>query len=184
MQLGPFAWIRRSLGSRWCTKNRISEGASRSRTPIKLQYEPRVTILQHDYDVCAAKYGMLARLVPSEIPFCAHQTSSPVAGPCGCLHWRRLRPGPLRQRHRNYLVFVKTAVDTDRRSDCSLQSRFVSFMLYLVACRQLGQQLIAHDSGAWQHNCDFCHSYIQSALHARQLLHGRRPRATTCLETS
>ena len=35
----------RTLGSRFYTKNMISEGASRSRTPIKLQYGPRVTIL-------------------------------------------------------------------------------------------------------------------------------------------
>ena len=44
----------------------ISEGTSRDRTPVKLEYEPHVTILQHGYDVCAAKYGRLARLVPSE----------------------------------------------------------------------------------------------------------------------
>ena len=41
--------------------------------PVKLgSYEPRVTIcsiLQHGYDVCAAKFGRLARLVPSEIMF-------------------------------------------------------------------------------------------------------------------
>ena len=57
------------LGSRFCTKNMISEGTSRARTPVKLQYEPRITVLQHGYDVCATKYGRLGRLVPSEIPF-------------------------------------------------------------------------------------------------------------------
>ena len=44
-------------------------GTSRSRMPVKLQYEPRVDILQQYYDVCAAKYGKLARLVPSETSF-------------------------------------------------------------------------------------------------------------------
>ena len=44
-------------------------GTSRSRMPVKLQYEPRVDILQQYYDVCAAKYGKLARLVPSEVLF-------------------------------------------------------------------------------------------------------------------
>ena len=44
-------------------------GTSRSRTPANLQYEPRVDILQHDYAVCAANFGKLARVVPSEVTF-------------------------------------------------------------------------------------------------------------------
>ena len=38
-------------------------------SPAKLQYEPRVDILQHGYGVCAAKYGTLARMVPTKTPF-------------------------------------------------------------------------------------------------------------------
>ena len=34
--------------------------------PAKLQYEPRVDTRQHGYDVCAAKYATLARLVHTE----------------------------------------------------------------------------------------------------------------------
>ena len=55
-----------SLGSTFCAKNGVSVGTSRSRIPAKLQYEPRVDTLQHDYDACAAKYGTLTRLVPTE----------------------------------------------------------------------------------------------------------------------
>ena len=44
-------------------------GTSRSRTSTKLHYEPRVDILQHGYNVRAAKYGKLARLVPTETSF-------------------------------------------------------------------------------------------------------------------
>ena len=43
------------LGSRFCGKNGVSVGTSRSRTPAKLQYEPRVDVLQHDYNERAAK---------------------------------------------------------------------------------------------------------------------------------
>ena len=42
-------------------------GTSRSRTPDKLQYDPRVHILQHGHDVNYAKYGKLARLVTTEM---------------------------------------------------------------------------------------------------------------------
>ena len=55
---------------RVCTKNRVSEGIiSRSRTPAKLQYEPCVHVMQHAYGICAAKYGRVVRLAPSEIMF-------------------------------------------------------------------------------------------------------------------
>ena len=59
------------MGSRFCEKKlRSFRGyTSRSRTPVKLQYEPRIIVLQHGYDVCAPKYGRLARVVPSEILF-------------------------------------------------------------------------------------------------------------------
>ena len=59
---------RQALGSRFCGKNNVSGGTSRSRPPAKLQYEPRIHIVHHGYDVCATKYGMLARLVPTETP--------------------------------------------------------------------------------------------------------------------
>ena len=56
-------------------------GAGRSRTPAKLQFEPRIDILQHGYDICAAKYGKLARQVPSETLFLPqNKTSSPALG--------------------------------------------------------------------------------------------------------
>ena len=57
-------------GFELCGKNGVSMGTSRSTTPVKLQYEPRVDIiLQHGYSIYAAKYGKLARLVPSKITF-------------------------------------------------------------------------------------------------------------------
>ena len=60
-----------SLGSTFCGNARtvLLWVASRSRTPAKLQYEPRVDILQRGYDVRAAKYGRQARLAPTEITF-------------------------------------------------------------------------------------------------------------------
>ena len=60
------------LSSRFCGKDSVSVGTSRSRPPAKVQYEPRVDILQHGYGVCAVKYGMLlARLEPTETPLSA-----------------------------------------------------------------------------------------------------------------
>ena len=40
------------LGSRMCGKNIVSVGTSRSGPPTKLQYEPRIHTVQHDYYVC------------------------------------------------------------------------------------------------------------------------------------
>ena len=39
-----------NLGSMFCGKNGISVGATRSRTPAELQYEPRIDVLQHGYE--------------------------------------------------------------------------------------------------------------------------------------
>ena len=66
----------RPLGSRFCGKNGVSVGASRSRTSTKLQYEPRVahcsTVIMYA-PLNYSKYSKLDRLqlVPSEIAFCS-----------------------------------------------------------------------------------------------------------------
>ena len=54
---------------------------SRSRSPAKLQYEPRIHTVQHGYyDIvaCATKYGRLALLVLTETPF-SPQNLEPVS---------------------------------------------------------------------------------------------------------
>ena len=58
-----------NLSATFCGQNGVSVGTSQSRPPAKRQYEPRIHTVQHGHDVYASKYGMLARLVPTETPF-------------------------------------------------------------------------------------------------------------------
>ena len=61
-QIGRVAF---DLGSRLCGKYGDSGGTGRVRTPATFQHESRVDILHPGYGG-AAKYGRLARLVPTE----------------------------------------------------------------------------------------------------------------------
>ena len=69
-------------GSRFCGKNSVSVGTSRSRPPAKLQYEPRIHTVHQGNDICTrvTKYGTLVRLVhPRKLGGRSpHKTSNPV----------------------------------------------------------------------------------------------------------
>ena len=58
-----------SLGSTYYGKHGVSEGTSRSRTPAKLQYEPRVDILQRGYEYAPLNTAWWPDWLPTETRF-------------------------------------------------------------------------------------------------------------------